>query len=118
METHLDPKTVEKGRRGLRGTSLLTVLFALIALIAAASLSIDVGVIWLARTQAQNASDAAALAAAATMIGTTGPSRMRRSSSTRPTSPSATGTWRRGPSTRPSTSRIPTRSPRWTWSRA
>jgi Flp pilus assembly protein TadG len=74
MGTQLDPKTVEKGRRELRGTSLLTVLFALVALIAAASLSIDVGVIWLARTQAQNASDAAALAAAATMIDTTGPS--------------------------------------------
>jgi Flp pilus assembly protein TadG len=74
MATSSDPKTLERRRRSLRGTSLLTVLFALVALIAAASLSIDVGVVLLARTQAQNASDAAALAAAATMIDPTGPS--------------------------------------------
>jgi Flp pilus assembly protein TadG len=63
----------QKGRRR-DGTSSLTVLFALVALIGAASLALDVGAMMVGRTQAQNASDAAALAAAATMIDTTGPS--------------------------------------------
>jgi hypothetical protein len=44
------------------------VVVALAALIAAGSLSIDVGMLWNARTQLQGVADGAALAAAATMI--------------------------------------------------
>lgn len=51
-----------------RGVALLTVVIALMALLAATSLAVDVGLVWTARTQLQNAVDAAALAAAANMI--------------------------------------------------
>jgi Flp pilus assembly protein TadG len=47
---------------------MLTVVVALLALLAGASLAVDVGLVWAARTQLQNAVDAAALAAAANMI--------------------------------------------------
>jgi Flp pilus assembly protein TadG len=47
---------------------MITVLVALGALLAAGALAIDVGLVWSARTQLQNAADAAALAAAANMI--------------------------------------------------
>jgi hypothetical protein len=52
---------------------MLTTLVALTALIAAAALAIDAGMILVARTQAQNVSDAAALAAARDLIDKTGP---------------------------------------------
>lgn len=52
---------------------MLTVVFALIALLAATSLAVDVGLVWAARTQLQNAVDAAALAGAANMIDITNP---------------------------------------------
>ena len=47
---------------------MVTVLFALIALLGAGALAVDAGLLWAARTQLQNAADAAALAAAANMI--------------------------------------------------
>jgi hypothetical protein len=53
---------------------MVTVLVALVALIAAGALAIDVGLIWAARTQLQNATDAAALAGGANLIDKTGPS--------------------------------------------
>jgi Flp pilus assembly protein TadG len=62
------------GRRGRRGVAMVTVLVALVALIAAGALAIDVGLVWAARTQLQNATDAAALAGAANLIDKTGPS--------------------------------------------
>jgi hypothetical protein len=52
---------------------MLLVLGALVALLALASLAIDVGMVWAARTQLQNASDAAALAGASNMIDPSGP---------------------------------------------
>jgi Flp pilus assembly protein TadG len=61
-------------RRDRRGVAMVTVLVALVALIAAASLAIDVGLVWAARTQLQAATDAAALAGAANLIDKTGPS--------------------------------------------
>jgi Flp pilus assembly protein TadG len=59
--------------RNRRGTATITVVVALAALIGAGALSIDVGMIWSARTQLQNAADGAALAAALNMIDLTGP---------------------------------------------
>jgi len=47
---------------------MILVAGSLVALIAVSSLAVDVGLVWAARTQLQNASDAAALAGAATMI--------------------------------------------------
>jgi len=56
-----------------RGVAMVTVLVALVALIAAGALAIDVGLIWAARTQLQNATDAAALAGGANLIEKIGP---------------------------------------------
>jgi hypothetical protein len=53
---------------------MVTVLVALVALIAAGALAIDVGLVWAARTQLQNATDAAALAGGANLIDKAGPS--------------------------------------------
>jgi hypothetical protein len=47
---------------------MIVVLGALISLIAISSLAIDVGIVWAARNQLQNAADAAALAGAANLI--------------------------------------------------
>jgi Flp pilus assembly protein TadG len=55
-------------QRDERGVAMLAVVAALVALIAAASLAIDVGMVLAARTQLQNAADAAALAAATGLI--------------------------------------------------
>jgi len=52
---------------------MIFVLGALVALIAVSSLAIDVGLVWVARTQLQNAADSAALAGAANLIDTVGP---------------------------------------------
>jgi len=60
-------------RRDRRGMAMVTVLAALVALIAAAALAIDVGLVMVARTQLQNATDAAALAGAANLIDKSGP---------------------------------------------
>lgn len=62
-----------EGRRDRRGVAMVTVLVALVALIAAGALAIDVGLVWAARTQLQNATDAAALAGGANLIDKTGP---------------------------------------------
>jgi len=62
------------GRRGRRGVAMITVLVALVALIAAGALAIDVGLVWAARTQLQNSTDAAALAGGANLIDKVGPS--------------------------------------------
>ena len=58
----------DSGRRDRRGVAMVTVLVALVALIAAAALAIDIGLVMVARTQLQNATDAAALAGAANLI--------------------------------------------------
>jgi Flp pilus assembly protein TadG len=61
------PTFVLTGRRGLhgeRGAMLVHVGLAMIALLAMSALSVDFGVKWVARGQAQNAADAGALAAA------------------------------------------------------
>ena len=63
-----------RGRRDRRGVAMVTVLVALVALIAAGALAIDVGLVWAARTQLQNATDAAALAGGANLIDKSGPS--------------------------------------------
>jgi Flp pilus assembly protein TadG len=55
-------------RRRERGAAMLTALVALVALLAMASLAIDGGAMWTARSQMQNSVDSAALAAAANMI--------------------------------------------------
>ena len=59
--------------RRRRGSTMILVLGAMIALIAVSALAIDVGIIWAARSQLQNAADAGALAGAASMIDPTGP---------------------------------------------
>jgi Flp pilus assembly protein TadG len=59
---------MDEGPNRRRGAAMLTVVIALMALLAASSLAVDVGLVWAARTQLQNAVDAAALAAAANMI--------------------------------------------------
>ena len=63
-----------RGRRDQRGVAMVAVLVALVALIAAGELAIDVGLVWAARTQLQNATDAAALAGGANLIDKSGPS--------------------------------------------
>src|SRR5262249_54061087 len=63
----------EKRRGDRRGVAMVTVLVALVALIAAAALAIDVGLVMVARTQLQNATDAAALAGGANLIDVSGP---------------------------------------------
>ena len=55
-------------RRSETGVALITVLVALVALLGFAALAIDGGMLWTARTQLQNASDAAALAGAQNLI--------------------------------------------------
>ena len=50
-------------RRRERGAAMLTALVALVALLAMASLAIDGGAMWTARSQMQNSVDSAALAA-------------------------------------------------------
>lgn len=55
-----------------RGVVMVIVAFAAGALILFAALAIDVGFIWASRTQSQNVSDAASLAAAARMISNNG----------------------------------------------
>jgi Flp pilus assembly protein TadG len=62
------------GLRSRRGVAMVAVLVALVALIGAGALAIDVGLVWAARTQLQNATDAAALAGGANLIDKTGPS--------------------------------------------
>jgi len=52
-----------------RGVTTIVVVTALIALLAAASLALDVGMVWESRTQVQNAADAAALAGARQLLG-------------------------------------------------
>jgi Flp pilus assembly protein TadG len=56
-----------------RGVAMLTVLVALVALIGASALAIDGGMLWAARTQMQNAADAAALAGAQNLIDNSNP---------------------------------------------
>ena len=67
MRNHDDEITRE------RGQAMLTVMVAFTALLAAGALAIDAGMVFVARSQAQNASDAAALAAARNMIDKTTP---------------------------------------------
>ncbi|HVB34689.1 MAG TPA: pilus assembly protein TadG-related protein [Patescibacteria group bacterium] len=54
-------------KNGERGASLILVGMALVALLAALSLAIDLGMLYVARSQAQQAADAAALAGATTL---------------------------------------------------
>ena len=68
----MKPNPIEAIRRVRRqaGNAMIT---ALVALIAVSSLAIDGGMIWAARSQLQNAVDAAALAGALNMIDTATP---------------------------------------------
>ncbi len=61
---------LENVRRARRqgGIAMITVVTALVAIIAMASLAIDLGIVWTARNQLQNAVDAAALAGAHNLI--------------------------------------------------
>jgi Flp pilus assembly protein TadG len=54
--------------RSQAGVALITTLVAMVALLAISSLAIDGGMLWAARTQVQNAADAAALAAGLNLI--------------------------------------------------
>jgi Flp pilus assembly protein TadG len=54
--------------RHQRGTAMIITLGALVSLIAISSLAIDIGMVWAARNQLQNAADSAALAAGANLI--------------------------------------------------
>jgi Flp pilus assembly protein TadG len=53
--------------RGQRGAMLVHVATALVGLLGFSALTIDLGVLWVARRQAQNAADAGALSAAASL---------------------------------------------------
>jgi len=53
---------------------MILVVGSLVGLLAVSALAIDVGLVWAARTQLQNASDAAALAGAGNLIDPAGPS--------------------------------------------
>lgn len=55
------------GRRRERGAALIQVTVAILGLLAFTIFVIDYGVVWVARTQAQNAADAAALAGAVSL---------------------------------------------------
>ena len=57
-----------RGKRMDRGSVMVIAALAMTALLLFAALAIDVGAIWVSRTQSQNADDSAALAAAAAMI--------------------------------------------------
>ncbi len=59
-------------QRAERGSVMVIAALAMVALVLFAALAIDVGFIWASRTQSQNAGDAAALAAASTMINQVG----------------------------------------------
>ncbi len=74
MQRTDDDRQQRRGGRDRRGVAMVAVLVALVALIAAGALAIDVGLVWAARTQLQNATDAAALAGGANLIDETGPS--------------------------------------------
>lgn len=56
------------GGRAERGVSLLLVAASLVALLAAASLALDLGLLYVARSEAQRAADAAALAGASAFV--------------------------------------------------
>ena len=58
--------------RRRRGASMIVVLVSLIGLIAISSLAIDMGLLWGARTQLQNAADSSALAGAANLVDDSG----------------------------------------------
>jgi hypothetical protein len=66
-------KTGRDDGRDERGVSMVFVAVALTALLGASALAIDVGAVWVARTQLQNGADAAALGAASNMIDMTVP---------------------------------------------
>lgn len=66
-----DRKHTKAGRRGERGTAMITTLVALVAMIGTGALAVDAGLVWVARTQLQNVADSAALAGAAELIDTT-----------------------------------------------
>jgi Flp pilus assembly protein TadG len=62
-----DPRDDRRSTRD-RGSVMVVAALAMVALILFAALAIDVGFVWSSRTQSQNVSDAAAIAAAETMI--------------------------------------------------
>jgi Flp pilus assembly protein TadG len=66
-ETHA--MNVDRQRRRRRGTVLPIVALSLVALLGFTALAIDVGMLAIARTETQNAADAAALAAARSLNG-------------------------------------------------
>lgn len=71
MRTTRCPASSSRSNRnrlcGERGAILVHVAVAFAGLVAFSALSIDLGVLWVARTQAQNAADAASLAAAVSL---------------------------------------------------
>jgi hypothetical protein len=78
MQEHMRGTDMRKlgleGERDERGVTMVMVAVALTALLGASALAIDVGAIWVARTQLQNGADAAALGAAANLIDLSVPS--------------------------------------------
>jgi hypothetical protein len=71
MSANSDTGRTERSERE-RGVTTIVVVTAMIALLAAASLAIDVGMIWESRTQVQNAADGSALAGARQLLGVSG----------------------------------------------
>jgi Putative Flp pilus-assembly TadE/G-like len=61
------PRRTIRRARGERGAVLVHVAVALVGLLAFSALSIDLGVLWIARGQAQNAADAAVMAGAVSL---------------------------------------------------
>src|SRR3954469_5026903 len=62
-----------RGPRSEKGMTIAMVALCIVVLFAMAALAVDLGVLYTARTSAQHAADAAALAGAYTFLSTTAP---------------------------------------------
>jgi Flp pilus assembly protein TadG len=68
MDQPMPNNRMHPAARRSGGATMITVLVAMVALLAVSALAIDVGLVWAARSQVQNAADASSLAAGRHMI--------------------------------------------------
>ena len=74
MNAQRHERFIAARRRRSSGISMIVVLVSLVALLMTSALAIDAGMVWSARTQLQNAADAAALAGADQLVDASGSS--------------------------------------------